>query len=305
MSTSFDLVLFFDNLLIETACNLDEFSDSFHPQTRSADERFGDFQANGVLPYAKKAKKNPRELAQKLLESLPPCNDWAVELAGPGFINFSLSPDFLLRWTIDHGSEENLTRAVQSESPSKVVVDYSSPNTAKQMHVGHIRSTIIGESILYLHFRETKSCGISWATGALNLACCWQSRAEYILDNLGDDPIAKLNLYAKALCKRRRNCTPSSQAKQVKLQEETLKICCGKKFAISVSLLNVMISSMSVRPFLGRKFSGIKWKRYTTDWANIKLLEDDVTWSSIQTKRLQTHSLFENQMGRNGRPQIW
>ena len=69
MSTSFDLVLFFDNLLIETACNLDGFSDSFHPQTRSADERFGDFQANGVLPYAKKAGKNPRELAQKLLES--------------------------------------------------------------------------------------------------------------------------------------------------------------------------------------------------------------------------------------------
>ena len=94
MSTSFDLVLFFDNLLIETACNLDEFSDSFHPQTRSADERFG-ISSKWCTPICKKSGKNPRELAQKLLESLPPCNDWAVELAAQLY-QFLLSPDFLL-----------------------------------------------------------------------------------------------------------------------------------------------------------------------------------------------------------------
>ena len=59
MSTSFDLVLFFDNLLVETSCNLDEFSDSFHPQTRSADERFKDFKQMVYSHMQKKRKKTP------------------------------------------------------------------------------------------------------------------------------------------------------------------------------------------------------------------------------------------------------
>ncbi len=226
MSTSFDLVHFFDNLLIESACTLDEFSDSFDPQTRSADERFGDFQANGVLPFAKKAGKNPRELAQTLLDSLPHSQDWEVGLAGPGFINFSLSPDFLLRWTLDHGSGDSLSRAVRSESPSKVVVDYSSPNTAKQMHVGHIRSTIIGESIArILAFQGHKILRDNhlgdWGTqfGILLLAIKEQNIS---LDDLGDDPIAKLeDLYrfGNARVKEDESALHHARQELVKLQD--------------------------------------------------------------------------------------
>ena len=86
MSTPFDLIPTLDNLLFETAQSIDEFSDSFVPQTRSADERFGDFQANGVLPYAKRAGINPRELAQKLIDALPDSEDWTIELAAPDLL---------------------------------------------------------------------------------------------------------------------------------------------------------------------------------------------------------------------------
>ena len=226
MPTSFDLVNFFDNLLIESACTLEEFSDSFDPQTRSADERFGDFQANGVLPFAKQVGKNPRELAQKLIDTLPESKDWLVELAGPGFINFTLSPSFLLQWIMTHGSAENLKGSARAESPSKVVVDYSSPNTAKQMHVGHIRSTIIGESIARMlafqghEVMRDNHLG-DWGTqfGILLLAIKEQNIS---LDQLGDDPIARLeDLYRQGNARIKEDKSALQQARNelVKLQD--------------------------------------------------------------------------------------
>ena len=77
----------------------EDFGSEFEPQVRPADERFGDFQANGVLPFAKKAQLNPRELAQKLIDSLPQTDLWETSIAGPGFINFRLSSSYLKQWT--------------------------------------------------------------------------------------------------------------------------------------------------------------------------------------------------------------
>lgn len=226
MSTSFDLVPALDNLLVQTASTLDEFTDLFEPQTRSADERFGDFQANGVLPFAKRVGKNPRELAQKLIDALPGSDNWTVELAGPGFINFTLSPEFLLKWIGEHGPAENLKGAAQTAEHSKVVVDYSSPNTAKQMHVGHIRSTIIGESIArILAFQGHEIIRDNhlgdWGTqfGILLLAI---KEEAVSLDNLGDDPIARLeDLYRQGNARIKEDEAALAQARQelVKLQD--------------------------------------------------------------------------------------
>jgi arginyl-tRNA synthetase len=226
MSTSFDLLPSFDQLLYNTALSLDGFNEDFEPQTRSADERFGDFQANGVLPFAKKAGKNPRELAQNLIEALPQSEDWTVELAGPGFINLTLTPKFLLAWISEHGSDAALTTSARCESPKKVALDYSSPNTAKQMHVGHIRSTIIGESIArILAFQGNDIIRDNhlgdWGTqfGILLLAIKEQ---KISLDDLGEDPIAQLeDLYRQGNTRIKEDEVALTQARHelVKLQE--------------------------------------------------------------------------------------
>ncbi|KPN72585.1 arginine--tRNA ligase [Neisseria sp. 83E34] len=108
---------------------------------------FGDFQINGVMGAAKQAKMNPRELAQKVADAL--ANNAVIEhaeVAGPGFINLRLRAEFLANGLRNALANERLGVQVAKE-PQTVIIDYSSPNLAKEMHVGHLRSSIIGDSI--------------------------------------------------------------------------------------------------------------------------------------------------------------
>lgn len=109
---------------------------------------FGHYQANGVMGAAKALKMNPRELATKVLASLD-LSDIAdnVEIAGPGFLNIHLKTDWLIQQLEAAITEEKLNIA-QTSTPQTVVIDYSAPNLAKEMHVGHLRSTIIGDAIV-------------------------------------------------------------------------------------------------------------------------------------------------------------
>ena len=107
---------------------------------------FGDFQANGAMAAAKKLKTNPRELASKIIDHLDLSGIADnMEVAGPGFINIHLSAEFLSQQLQKLSSDKNL--GANKPAPQTVVVDYSSPNLAKEMHVGHLRSTIIGDAV--------------------------------------------------------------------------------------------------------------------------------------------------------------
>ncbi|WP_306520786.1 arginine--tRNA ligase [Rheinheimera sp.] len=116
--------------------------------TQSTKAGFGDYQINGAMAAAKLLKTNPRDLAQQLLEKLD-LADIAekVEVAGPGFINVTLKNEWLAKQLQPALLDSRLGVSPNSK-PQKVVVDYSAPNLAKEMHVGHLRSTIIGDAVV-------------------------------------------------------------------------------------------------------------------------------------------------------------
>ena len=126
MERPHDIAQQINDLLIRAADSISEFNPDFDPQIRTADERFGDFQANGILPFAKKNNLNPRQLGEKLIASLPPSEDWEISLAGPGFINFKLSKEFLAQWLKTFSNKAEIKKAMTAREPSKITLDFSS-----------------------------------------------------------------------------------------------------------------------------------------------------------------------------------
>ena len=231
MQVSFNPSLEIDRVLRETALSVPSIGPDFDPGVRPADPRFGDFQANGVLGYAKRKGINPRELGEALLHALQASDKLdpkqiEMTLSGPGFLNFRLSGEFLWQWLLEHAGKEDFRAGATSLRKGRtIVIDYPSANTAKQAHIGHIRPMVIGEAIArLLDFCGAKTIRDNhigdWGTnfGTLIMKI---KRDAINLEQISENPLAALdNLYkaGSALEQEQPELREQSRSELVSLQ---------------------------------------------------------------------------------------
>ncbi|MDO5472323.1 MAG: arginine--tRNA ligase [Akkermansia sp.] len=200
--------------------------------TPSQDLRFGDYQSNAAMMLAKQVKTNPRALATQIVETFGDSEIATLEIAGPGFINFRVKADFFAARTAAMLSDERLGVAVV-DKPKTLVIDFSAPNVAKPMHVGHIRSTIIGDTLARLarfmgHTVITDNHIGDWGTQFGMILWGWKNILKQ--EDLEKDPIEALLAVYKTVnqkCKDDEALLPVCKAELVKLQggdEENLTI---------------------------------------------------------------------------------
>ncbi len=192
----------------------------------ASDSKFGDYQSDALMSLARARKCNPRQLATDVvarLEIADLCEP--VEIAGPGFLNFRLRPGSIEAVLLSALRGEHLFFSSTPRTRVRtVVIDYSSPNVAKPMHVGHIRSTILGESLarvlrLLGHRVVTDNHIGDWGTQFGMLLLGWKTLLDAAA--LDQDPIAELERIYKAVnasCREHPETLEQARAELVRLQ---------------------------------------------------------------------------------------
>lgn len=192
--------------------------------TPATDVRFGDYQTNAAMVLAKPLRANPRQLAQQIIDKLDVADMCdAPEIAGAGFINFRLKPDWLSAHFTRFTADPRLGVPLP-ERPRKLVIDFSSPNVAKPMHVGHIRSTILGDALAriatFIGHEVVRDNHIGdWGTQFGMLLVGWKSELDGAA--LAADPLLEMERIYKlvsARCKANPATLDAARQELVKLQ---------------------------------------------------------------------------------------
>lgn len=287
MNVSFNLAQDLEQALVQAAREAGFDTAVFAPDVRPADPRHGDFQANGILAYAKRTKQNPRATAEALVARLPAslAADYTTSIAGPGFINFALSPAALLRWLQAFRTPEALRLGASAAYQGQTwVVDYSSPNTAKQMHVGHLRSAVIGEAICRLlafsgaTVIRDNHLG-DWGTQFGKLIYGYKRWANP--QALESEPIEEL----ERLYKLGNDATPDGSPALEEARQELVKLQSGdpesvalwKTFSVvSQRAFDAIYTRLGIRfdHYLGESFYNDKVERVYTELTELKLAEE-------------------------------
>ncbi len=201
--------------------------------TVATDARFGDYQTNVAMALAKTQKANPRQLAQQIIDRLDVVEMCELpEIAGAGFINFRLKPAWLEQRVASLATDARLGVPIPAK-PLQIVLDFSGPNVAKPMHVGHIRSTVLGDALAriaeFLGHRVVRDNHIGdWGTQFGMLTVGWKT--EVNREALAADPLSEMERIYKlisARCKEDPATLDAVRQELVKLQggdEENLAI---------------------------------------------------------------------------------
>src|SRR6266540_6686458 len=188
------------------------------------DPAFGDYQTNALMALARPRKLNPRQLAGEVLARLD-VSQWCdrVEIAGAGFLNFRLKTEAIAR-TMQSALRGEHLFFQRTAQPRTVVIDFSSPNVAKPMHVGHIRSTVLGDGLartlrLLGHRVITDNHIGDWGTAFGKLLAGWKQQLDRAA--LGLDPVGEMERLYKAVnaaCESNPDVLVTARQELVKLQ---------------------------------------------------------------------------------------
>src|ERR1700722_20390507 len=221
----------------------------------ATDPRFGDYQTNVAMILAKQQRASPRQLAQQIIAKLdvagicdPP------EIAGAGFINFRLTPAWAAERMAQFANDPRLG-VPAPDRPQKIVIDFSSPNVAKPMHVGHIRSTFLGDALAriaaFIGHEVVRDNHIGdWGTQFGMLLLGWKNEIDPAA--LDSDPLGEMERIYKLISARSgTDAATLESAKQelVKLQggdEENLRIW-HEMIRLSETQFNAVYGRLGVR----------------------------------------------------------
>ena len=225
---------------------------SFVRVVPATDPKFGDYQCNDALKFAKSLKMNPREVAAKVAANID--SSLKAEIAGPGFLNLTVSSEWLAG-RLGEIAASDVLAIPQTGAGRKIVIDYSSPNAAKQMHIGHIRSTVIGNAIDRI-FRALGYDVIAdnhlgdWGTqfGILIMGyreCLTQDER----DNLSVANLEKCYVLSAAKAKEDESWKDACRLELVKLQQgDEANLALWKKFIdISITEFDRMYAKLGVK----------------------------------------------------------